>query len=74
MKDPLDMPGNTVRRFVCINSITGHIRKVKVMTAAHARLINTYDHMQGCGYLWLWDDQFNFNDKLNDDARLVPLA
>jgi len=65
MKDPIDMPANSVHRFACINIVTGHIRNTKVMTAAHAHLINTYNHTRESGYKWLWDDQFNFNDQLN---------
>jgi len=72
MKDPIDLPPNDVHRFVCINVLTGHVRNEKVMTSDHAALINTYDHMQHVGYKWLWNDQFDFNDKLQDDARLVP--
>ncbi|MBA7675540.1 hypothetical protein ES703_83776 [subsurface metagenome] len=73
MKDPIDLPARYVRQFVCINIVTGHIRKRKTMTAEMARRINSYDHMQGTGYKWLWNDQYDFNDKLVDDARLVNL-
>jgi len=74
MKDPIDLPGNDVHRFVCIDVETGHIRNEKVMTAAHAQLINTYDHMQNVGYKWLWDDQFNFNDQLDYNSAIVLKA
>lgn len=72
MKDPIDLPPNRVRRFVCINIVNGHIRKEKVMTAAHAERINSYNHTQESGYKWLWNDQHDFNDKLVDDTHLVP--
>ena len=72
MKDPIDMPARYVRQFVCINIVTGHIRKLKTMTAEHARRINSYNHTRESGYKWLWNDQYDFNDKLVDDARLVP--
>ncbi|MBA7637162.1 hypothetical protein ES703_44797 [subsurface metagenome] len=73
MKDPVDMPARSTHRFVCINIVTGHIRNEKTMTAEMALRINSYDHMQGCGYKWLWDDQHNFNDKLLDDTDYFSL-
>jgi len=71
MRDPADMPSNSVHRFVCIDVETGHVRNEKVMTAAHAELINTYDHMQDTVYKWLWDDQYSFDDQLDYDRPLV---
>jgi len=71
MRDPSEMPANSVHRFVCVNAETGHVRNEKVMTAAHAELINTYNHMQDCGYKWLWDDQYSFEDQLDYDTALV---
>lgn len=72
MKDPIDLPPNDVHRFICQNLVDGHIRNVKVMTAAHAELLNSHNHTQESGYKWLWNDQYDFNALLNDDARLVP--
>lgn len=74
MKDPIDLPVKAVHRFVCVNLVNGHIRNEKTMTALQALRINSLNHMTECGYKWLWNDQYDFNDKLNDDARLVPIA
>ncbi|MBA7673497.1 hypothetical protein ES703_81695 [subsurface metagenome] len=74
MKDPIELPGNDVHRFACTNIITGHIRNVKVMTSAHALLMNTYNHNKESGYMWLWDDQFNFDDQLDYDSAIVIKA
>jgi len=74
MKDPIDMPSRSVHRFVCINLVTGFIRNEKVMTAKIATRINSYNHMKDSNWMWLWNDQYDFNKLLNDDARLVPHA
>jgi len=74
MKDPIELPYKSLHRFICINLVNGHVRKEKIMTAGMADRINSYNHTRESGYMWLYNDQYDFNDELQDDARLVPQA
>lgn len=74
MKDPIDLPARSVHRFACVNIITGHIRRIKTMTAEHALRINSYNHTRESGYKWLWNDQYDFNDQLDYDSAIVIKA